>query len=693
VSFAVGSRLVVVWKHDPMPSPHLAATDDPGTAYLVERINLVADRLAAVAGAGDDADALDVELGRIADAVAELDRKAEKAEQAKRSAASIPTRSVAAAFGLAPAEVDVILLSALVDLDPDARGRCAAFHGSTDAVRPTIGLALACLGASVDHRSAMGYFGEASPLVRHHLVAIEAFDRPLTARAYSVPDRVVRALWGSTQVDPLLRNLQAPLVGVASDEATAVADAIRAGIRSIYVRERPLASGLAFASAVVDALDVSALAFDLRRAGTDQPAYGLAAAAAREGGLNDAVVVIGPIDRLTSRDLESLVPLLDAPWPVVMFGPDAWEPAWSRGVPLVVDAVRADPAAVAQLWASTLAARDQELADDAAEVISVLRLTPDQTVRAAVASALAAAGQDGPVTGAHVRVGARGQSAGRLESLAERIEPHTTFADLVLPDRHLDQVRQVAERGRLRDRVLDEWQMGGPGSRGRGITALFAGDSGTGKTLSAEAIAGELGVDLYVIDLSTVVDKYIGETEKNLGRVFDEAEGINGVLFFDEADALFGKRSETSDAKDRYANVEVAYLLQRMERFEGVAILATNLRSNIDDAFTRRLDIIVHFVLPDVDHRRLLWERHLPETLPQADDVDVEFLASRFEIAGGVIRNVALTAAYRAAQRGAEVTMGDLVRAMSAEYSKMGRLFDTSVLGRHARSLDDDLLP
>jgi SpoVK/Ycf46/Vps4 family AAA+-type ATPase len=192
--------------------------------------------------------------------------------------------------------------------------------------------------------------------------------------------------------------------------------------------------------------------------------------------------------------------------------------------------------------------------------------------------------------------------------------------------------------------------------------------------MSAEVISGHLGLDLYVIDLATVVDKYVGETEKNLERVFSEADGVNGVLLFDEADAIFGKRSEVRDAHDRYANIETAYLLQRMETFDGLAILTTNLRANLDDAFTRRLDAIVDFPLPDEEHRRVLWERCLGDALPRAADVDLDFCARQFELAGGHIRSIALTAAYLAAGRSAPVRMADLMAATQREYRKLGRL-------------------
>jgi len=201
--------------------------------------------------------------------------------------------------------------------------------------------------------------------------------------------------------------------------------------------------------------------------------------------------------------------------------------------------------------------------------------------------------------------------------------------------------------------------------------------------MSAEVVAGDLGLDLYTVNLATVVDKYVGETEKNLERIFTEADGVNAVLLFDEADAIFGKRSEVKDANDRYANIEVAYLLQRMETFEGIAILATNLRANVDDAFARRLDLIVDFPTPDVELRRALWDRCLAPGVPRGDDLDLDFCARAFELSGGNIRSIAITAAYMAAESGCPVTMNDLVRAIQQEYRKLGRLVVAGEFGRY----------
>jgi SpoVK/Ycf46/Vps4 family AAA+-type ATPase len=203
---------------------------------------------------------------------------------------------------------------------------------------------------------------------------------------------------------------------------------------------------------------------------------------------------------------------------------------------------------------------------------------------------------------------------------------------------------------------------------------LFFGESGTGKTMAARVLAGDLGLELYRIDLATVVSKYIGETEKNLDRIFAAAQDSNAILFFDEADAVFGKRSEVKDAHDRYANIEVAYMLQKMESYDGAVILATNLRSNIDDAFLRRLDIAIEFPFPDVEERQAIWRRLVPARAPIAEDVDLDLLAGKFRLSGGSIRNCSLAAAFLAADDGGMIAMRHLVQAVFAEYLKLGRL-------------------
>jgi SpoVK/Ycf46/Vps4 family AAA+-type ATPase len=233
-------------------------------------------------------------------------------------------------------------------------------------------------------------------------------------------------------------------------------------------------------------------------------------------------------------------------------------------------------------------------------------------------------------------------------------------------------------------RVLDQWGFDRKLSLGKGVTALFAGPSGVGKTMAAEVIATELDIDLYKIDLSGVVSKYIGETEKNLDRIFTAAENANAILFFDEADALFGKRSEVKDSHDRYANIEISYLLQKMEMYDGVAILATNLRQNLDEAFLRRLAFAVHFPFPGQQDRRLIWKSIWPAAVPIDPAADFEFLASTFKLSGGNIKNIALAAAFLAAEADQPVSMRHLVTAVDREYQKMGKPLAPEVFGPYA---------
>jgi ATP-dependent 26S proteasome regulatory subunit len=268
----------------------------------------------------------------------------------------------------------------------------------------------------------------------------------------------------------------------------------------------------------------------------------------------------------------------------------------------------------------------------------------------------------------------RMQSNRKLSTLARKIQPRYTWADIVLPKDQMAQLREICNYVKYRHIVYGEWNFEQKLSLGKGLNILFAGPSGTGKTMAAEIIANELGLDLYKIDLSTVVSKYIGETEKNLDRIFREAQDSNAILFFDEADAIFGKRSEVRDSHDRYANIEIAYLLQKMEEYEGMVILATNLRRNMDEAFARRMHFSVEFPFPEEADRYQIWQRVFPQEAPVAEDVELNFLARQFKITGGNIKNIALSAAFLAAENSGAITMEHIIRATKREYQKMGKL-------------------
>jgi hypothetical protein len=262
-----------------------------------------------------------------------------------------------------------------------------------------------------------------------------------------------------------------------------------------------------------------------------------------------------------------------------------------------------------------------------------------------------------------------------LDGLARPVAPRAVWDDLVLPADVVAQLRELCAQVRHRGRVLDDWGLGRPAALGRGVQALFLGPSGTGKTLAAEVVAGAVGMDLMKVDLSTVVSKYIGETEKHLGRLFDGAERSGSILFFDEADALFGKRSEVGDAHDRYANIEVSYLLQRVEEYAGVVILATNFAQNIDEAFQRRIRVAVTFPFPDEAARLAIWRRHLPAELPVAADLDLARMSRRFKVSGGVIRKIVWNAAFLAADDDGRVGNEHLLLATRREYESMGKPF------------------
>ena len=259
----------------------------------------------------------------------------------------------------------------------------------------------------------------------------------------------------------------------------------------------------------------------------------------------------------------------------------------------------------------------------------------------------------------------------QMESLAQRLDPKATWADIVLPSAESKLLRELAAQVRHRSVVYDGWGFRQKMTRGLGINALFAGQSGTGKTMAAEVLANDLRLSLFRVDLSAVVDKYVGETPKNLRKLFDAAESGGAILFFDEADALFGKRSEVKDSHDRYANIEINYLLQRMEAYRGLAILATNLKSALDPAFMRRLRFIVDFPFPGQAERRTIWENVFPPDTPRAP-LDYERLAG-LNLTGGSIHNIALNAAFLAAAAGSAVTMPTVLDAARTEFRKLDK--------------------
>ncbi|MFC9691334.1 ATP-binding protein [Kribbella sp. NPDC056951] len=582
---------------------------------------------------------------------------------------SIPRlRRLVHAFGLTELDTEILLTVIAPDLDARFEQLYGYLNDDVSQRRATARLVFDLLGVPAADPLARGRFDVSAPLMAGGLIEIESPSRPFLGRALRVPDPVTAYLVGGYATEPMLLDVTVPPPLIVYGE---LEDRIVRGLqpgRPVYLRERPGSAGPGLAAAAFSKLDLGVLALDLTKLLKDTDPIVFARTAARQARLRSAGILAGPVE---SAPIDVLRALAVVPVHTVLTGVPTWDPAWASVVPATLDPPLLTESQRGTLWHALLPTASPGL--DAAAETNTFRLGVDQIVRTAEAATTRAEVDGVLVTGDVLRAGARSQNGAGLERLARRIQPAVSWNDLVLPEEQLARLRELAIRARHREQVIRGWGMRPGGGRGAGVSALFTGESGTGKTLSAEVIAAELGVDLYVVDLATVIDKYIGETEKNLERVFTEATGVNGVLLFDEADAIFGKRSEVSDARDRYANVEVAYLLQRMESFDGLAILTTNLRANLDEAFSRRLDLIIHFPQPEEAERVLLWDRCLGRNVPRDPSLDLT-AAAHFELSGGDIRSAAVTAAYYAAAGARAVTLDDLLTAIEHEYTKLGRL-------------------
>jgi hypothetical protein len=601
------------------------------------------------------------------------------ADAAIAGGADVRLRRLAASFGLDAADVELLLVALAPDLDARFERLYGYLHDDVSRRRASVGLSLELAGTLLDPAGARHRL-IAGPLVTGGLVVVEDGERPFLTRSLRVPDRVAMHLLGDDHPDPSLVPFLAPVHPSRAGDPAALARVLGTGASLVHVREQGSSGGRSLAAEALERIGLGTVALDLAALDSADTVASVTLAALREARLRAAGLVVGPVERLAELDRTALRRLAEAGWPVVLTGTKTWDPSWSRSIPLVVELDPPPHDARAQMWRDALGKQLPKRLD-AAAATEPFRLGPEQVERAARAAVLSAALDDRPLDAGDLQAGARSQNAAGLERLARRIRPRVAWHDLILPERTARHVREIAERAAHREQVLEKWQMGGKRPGDRGIVALFSGESGTGKTMAAEVLAGALGLDLYTIDLATVVDKYIGETEKNLDRIFVEADSVNAVLFFDEADAIFGKRSEVKDAHDRYANVETAYLLQRLETFDGIAILATNLKANIDEAFARRLDAVVDFPMPDVEHRRKLWDHCLRPGVPRAPKLDLDFCARSFELSGGNIKNIAFAASYFAAAGDGRVGMPELMRATAREYRKLGRLCTPSEFG------------
>jgi hypothetical protein len=614
---------------------------------------------------------LDSELRRLTSLVAGEEPPPASGEEPPPASGEASTQSaldvVAHAFALSPFERDLLALCAGVELHPPLAAAVAVRGGP-------IGFELAQQVLPDPHWSALTPGG---PLRSWRL--LDLAPGPVARAPLSVPERVLHFLVGLDELDQLLVPVVAPLrpATLMADSHVEVASAIAHGWADPERAWQPVSLHGDDAEGRRDVAWTACVALGLQPfvvRVTDLPAHPgeraeLARLWSRDARLSGAALVVDVDERGRGAQVADWVSRVDAP--VLITAAEA---------PAVPDAVRhevrrPEPPEQRRLWQAALDAAEPGL-ESAGSVADLLATTHRLSAHEIHDVAMHAAQAGEPVDLARA-VQAR-LHVGDLDGLARVVPAMAGWADLVLPEDCLAPLHALTEQVRFRRVVHDDWGFAGRGSRGLGTTALFVGEPGTGKTMAAEVIALDLELDLLHVDLSAVISKYIGETEKNLRRIFDLADELGAILLFDEADALFGKRSEVRDSHDRYANIEVSYLLQRMEAYRGLALLTTNARANLDTAFARRLGYIVQFPFPDREHRRRIWAGAFPARTP-TERLDPSTLAS-LAVSGGSIRNIAVSAAYRAAAAGTPVRMADLAWAARAELAKAERAASPSDL-------------
>ena len=583
--------------------------------------------------------------------------------------------SLAESFGLSPFERDTLLLCAGVEMEGALATQCSINERSGGQPFATFGLALASLEGA--HWSALAPVG---PLRLWRLLEVRD-ERALTTSRLSIDERVLHFLAGINYLDARLQTLLNPHVGAAvitgvhasiTEQVLAVLDGTDGPVPLVQLAGDDPGAHLEVARRIAARLGLGL--YVLRASDIPQnlhEVHALATLWSRESVLLNSALL------LQSGDAEApMLAILANHVRGVVFASLPQATTVDR-TSLTYHVDRPDAADQGRLWREALGDAAAPLNEALDALATQFRLRTDAITRTASALRTRPAGAD---LATELLLSCRSAARAGLEGLARRIEPAATWADLVLPDSQVTTLRQIVSHVRQRMKVYEEWGFAAKCSRGLGISALFSGESGTGKTMAAEVLASDLGLDLYRIDLASIVSKYIGETEKNLRRIFDAAENCGAILLFDEADALFGKRSEVKDSHDRYANIEVSYLLQEMEAYRGLAILTTNLKNALDPAFQRRLRFSVQFPFPDVHMRERIWRAAFPARTP-LQLIDYAKLA-QLGVPGGGIRNIAMNAAFIAAESDTPVGMHHLLQAARSEATKRERPYsDTETRG------------
>ena len=624
--------------------------------------------------------------------------------------AGTPTRlrlsHLCSVFGLNPLERDLVLLALAPEVDLRYQRLFAYLQDDVSRKRPTLDLGLRLFCSNIDERiEARALLAESAPLVAMCLLELQEDPQeraaPLLERYLRLDDRVADFLLGSDRLDGrLYSNLRvASCIAPSRDlQELVIPEELAARLRkfslidsrrpTVCLFQGPQGAGKKLAAeGICRELGRSMIVADVpAMLASGMPFQKLFRLVMREVRLYGSILYLDRWHEVIADDHQRLAAIRSIeqelerfPALIVMGSQSAWQP----DAPGIYDFISIefplpDERLRRRIWQTHLS-NGHGISDcvDSDYLAGAFRFTGGQISRA-IAHAKRKAhlehGLDYQLTMEDLAGGCRLESRQHLIAFSKKITSLRAWPDLVVPKDTLAQLRELCQQVRYRAEVFGNWGFNQKVSLGKGLIALFTGPSGTGKTLSAEILANELGLDLYKVDLSSVVSKYIGETEKNLSRVFQDAQTSNAILFFDEADALFGKRSEVKDAHDRYANIEINYLLQQVEEYEGVIILATNLSKNIDAAFQRRIHFCVEFPFPDENNRAHIWRGIFPSQAPLGSDIDLEFLSRKFKIAGGNIKNVALAAAFLAAEAGSPIKMEHLILALKREYQKLGKV-------------------
>lgn len=607
-------------------------------------------------------------------------------------------------FSLSSFEVDVILICLLSEIDLKYQRIYGYIQDDITRKNPTVDLVLQLLFNSFkDRLKAQEAFLSGSSLLKYSLIRLSddniARPTPLLAKFIQMDQRIASYLLEGNQPDSRLLNLSSLTVPGISWQNISLPDDIKSRLQNLIARFKNKSPVINLRGNYTDSkqevagaicTDLGLPLFNIRVSNliaSETPPDLLVPLIFREGNLQNAVMYFSEFNLLSDSDKSTrllyrrlLMDLAEYPQWIILDGNEECQPEEISGDKpwISIDFPAASYSERRQIW-DRLLKSNGDLVDgiNLADLAGKFRFSADQISDVIATARNLAAWRDPEnrsISGEDLYAACRKHSRQTLNTLARKIQPMYRWDDIILPKDHVEQLHEICGYVENYHTVYSSWGFGRKISLGKGLNVLFAGPSGTGKTMAAEIVANELKIDLYKIDLSSIVSKYIGETEKNLDRVFREGQTSNAILFFDEADALFGKRSEVRDSHDRYANIETAYLLQKMDEYEGIVILATNLRKNMDEAFSRRMHYFLEFAVPEEPDRLRIWQNVFPKEAPLSENADLNFMARQFKITGGNIKNIALNAAFLASQDGKLITIEHLIRATKREYQKIGKL-------------------